>query len=195
MTLKTALVDVPFGGAKGGIDCDPSDAVSRRELEDLTRGGSPSDSHRELGPDRDVPAPDLGTDAQVMAWIANEYAKIYGHTPAVVTGKPVSLGGSPGVKTTGRGSSPCSRACVGRRSRPSKAAPRSCRVSATSGRMRSRPGRGRRAGDRGERPRVAARRRRARHHGAGSPPGAGDGLGDGFTGAAPIDNPPAGDGL
>ena len=102
MTLKTALVDVPFGGAKGGIDCDPSE-LSRRELEELTRRFTER-LHRELGPNRDIPAPDLGTDAQVMAWIANEYAKIYGHTPAVVTGKPISLGGSVGRdEATGRG--------------------------------------------------------------------------------------------
>ena len=102
MTLKTALVDVPFGGAKGGIDCDPSE-LSRRELEQLTRRFTER-LHRELGPNRDIPAPDLGTDAQVMAWIANEFAKIYGHTPAVVTGKPISLGGSLGRdEATGRG--------------------------------------------------------------------------------------------
>ena len=102
MTLKTALVDVPFGGAKGGIDCDPSE-LSRRELEQLTRRFTER-LHRELGPNRDIPAPDLGTDAQVMAWITNEYAKIYGHTPAVVTGKPIALGGSLGRdEATGRG--------------------------------------------------------------------------------------------
>jgi glutamate dehydrogenase (NAD(P)+) len=102
MTLKTALVDVPFGGAKGGIDCDPS-LLSRRELEELTRRFTER-VHRDLGPNRDIPAPDLGTDAQVMAWITNEYAKIYGHTPAVVTGKPTALGGSLGrEEATGRG--------------------------------------------------------------------------------------------
>ncbi len=102
MTLKTALVDVPFGGAKGGIDCDPAE-LSRRELEEVTRRFTER-LHRELGPNRDVPAPDLGTDAQVMAWITNEYAKIYGHTPAVVTGKPIALGGSWGRdEATGRG--------------------------------------------------------------------------------------------
>ena len=102
MTLKTALVDVPFGGAKGGIDCDPT-LLSRRELEELTRRFTER-LHRELGPNRDIPAPDLGTDAQIMAWISNEYAKIYGHTPAVVTGKPMALGGSWGRdEATGRG--------------------------------------------------------------------------------------------
>ena len=102
MTLKTALVDVPFGGAKGGINCDPT-VLSRRELEALTRRFTER-VHRELGPNRDIPAPDLGTDAQTMAWIADEYAKIYGHTPAVVTGKPIALGGSLGRdEATGRG--------------------------------------------------------------------------------------------
>ena len=102
MTLKTALVDVPFGGAKGGINCDPSE-LSRRELEQLTRRFTER-LHRELGPNRDIAAPDLGTDAQVMAWITNEYAKIYGHTPAVATGKPIALGGSLGRdEATGRG--------------------------------------------------------------------------------------------
>jgi glutamate dehydrogenase (NAD(P)+) len=102
MTLKAALVDVPFGGAKGGIDCDPTQ-LTRRELEQLTRRFTER-LHRELGPNRDIPAPDLGTDAQVMAWITNEYAKIYGHTPAVVTGKPIALGGSQGrEEATGRG--------------------------------------------------------------------------------------------
>ena len=94
MTLKTALVDSPYGGAKGGIDCDPAD-LSRRELERVTRRFTES-LHLDLGPNLDVPAPDMGTDAQTMAWIADEYAKIYGHSPAVVTGKPIALGGSPG---------------------------------------------------------------------------------------------------
>lgn len=102
MTLKTALVDLPFGGAKGGINCDPAE-LSRREMEQITRRFTER-LHRELGPNRDIPAPDLGTDPQVMAWIANEYAKIYGHSPAVVTGKPIALGGSLGRdEATGRG--------------------------------------------------------------------------------------------
>lgn len=102
MTMKTALVDLPYGGAKGGIDCDPSE-LSRRELELVTRRFTES-FHRELGSNRDIPAPDLGTNPQVMAWIVDEYSKIYGHTPAVVTGKPISLGGSLGrPEATGRG--------------------------------------------------------------------------------------------
>lgn len=102
MTLKAALVDVPFGGAKGGIDCDPSQ-LSARELESLTRRFV-AKFHRLIGPNLDIPAPDVGTDAQVMAWINDEYASRYGYNPAVVTGKPVILGGSPGrVEATGRG--------------------------------------------------------------------------------------------
>jgi glutamate dehydrogenase (NAD(P)+) len=102
MTLKTALTDVPFGGAKGGIDCDPS-MLSDRELEQLTRKFVVK-LHRLIGPNLDIPAPDMGTDAQVMAWIHDEYSKIYGYSPAVVTGKPVSVGGSVGrEEATGLG--------------------------------------------------------------------------------------------
>jgi glutamate dehydrogenase (NAD(P)+) len=102
MTLKTALVDVPFGGAKGGIDCDPN-VLTEWELERLTRIFVER-FHRFIGPNIDIPAPDMGTDARVMAWIKDEYAKIYGHSPAVVTGKPVSLGGSLGREdATGSG--------------------------------------------------------------------------------------------
>jgi glutamate dehydrogenase (NAD(P)+) len=102
MTLKAALVDVPFGGAKGGIDCDPA-TLSPRELERLTRGFV-AKFHRLLGPNRDIPAPDVGTSGQVMAWIHDEYAKLYGYSPAVVTGKPLILGGSVGrIEATGHG--------------------------------------------------------------------------------------------
>ena len=102
MTLKTALVDVPFGGAKGGIDCDPAD-LSDRELEQLTRRYTET-FHRDLGPDRDIPAPDVGTDERVMGWIQDEYSKISGHSPGAATGKPVSVGGSLGrTEATGRG--------------------------------------------------------------------------------------------
>ncbi|MEZ5141353.1 MAG: Glu/Leu/Phe/Val dehydrogenase [Acidimicrobiales bacterium] len=102
MTLKTALVDIGFGGAKGGIDCDPT-TLSRRELEALTRRFVQK-LHRVLGPNLDIAAPDMGTDEQVMAWIHDEYAKIYGFAPAVVTGKPVPIGGSRGrVDATGLG--------------------------------------------------------------------------------------------
>ena len=94
MTWKTAVVDLPFGGGKGGINCDPK-ALSRGELERLTRKFVEK-IHDFIGPDKDIPAPDMGTDGQVMAWIMNEYAKYHGFQPAVVTGKPVELHGSAG---------------------------------------------------------------------------------------------------
>jgi glutamate dehydrogenase (NAD(P)+) len=102
MTWKTALADVPFGGAKGGIQVDPG-KMSQRELEALTRSFI-SRISIVLGPYRDIPAPDMGTNAQVMAWVLDEYSKRMGYTPGCVTGKPVSLGGSLGREdATGRG--------------------------------------------------------------------------------------------
>lgn len=94
MTWKTALVDLPYGGAKGGINCDPA-KLSRGELEKLTRRFTEK-IHDMIGPYKDIPAPDMGTDAQVMAWIMNEYCKFEGFRPACVTGKPVELHGSAG---------------------------------------------------------------------------------------------------
>ncbi len=102
MTWKTALVNIPFGGAKGGVTVDPS-KLSRWELERLTRRFT-SKIALVLGPYRDIPAPDMNTNAQVMAWMMDEYGRKHGHTPAVVTGKPVELGGSKGrEEATGRG--------------------------------------------------------------------------------------------
>ena len=102
MTWKTALMDIPFGGAKGGIAVDPKQ-LSKLELERLTRRFTQRISIV-LGPYRDVPAPDVATNAQVMAWILDEYSSRHGYTPAAVTGKPVSLGGSLGrEEATGRG--------------------------------------------------------------------------------------------
>lgn len=102
MTMKTALANIPLGGGKGGIDCDPH-KLSRRELETLTRKFVKR-IHREIGPNSDIMAPDVGTDAQVMGWIHSEYSAIYGHSPAAVTGKPLALGGSLGRdKATGYG--------------------------------------------------------------------------------------------
>jgi len=102
MTWKTAVVNIPFGGAKGGIACDPA-TMSQFELERLTRRFIGKIS-RILGPYRDIPAPDMGTNPQVMAWILDEFGRKMGHSPAVVTGKPVELGGSKGrVEATGRG--------------------------------------------------------------------------------------------
>ncbi len=94
MTWKTAVVDLPFGGGKGGINCDPN-RLSRGELERITRKFVEK-IHDFIGPDKDIPAPDMGTDGQVMAWIMNEYSKFHGFHPAVVTGKPVELHGSAG---------------------------------------------------------------------------------------------------
>ncbi len=102
MTWKTALVNIPFGGAKGGIAVDPKD-LSVEELQRLTRGYIRR-LHLMLGPYRDIPAPDVNTNAQVMTWIMDEYSAHHGYTPACVTGKPVELGGSLGREAaTGRG--------------------------------------------------------------------------------------------
>src|SRR2546425_3801759 len=102
MTWKTALMDIPFGGAKGGVTVDPKQ-LSKLELERLPRRFTQRISIV-LGPYRDVPAPDVATNAQVMAWILDEYSSRHGYTPAAVTGKPVSLGGSLGrEEATGRG--------------------------------------------------------------------------------------------
>ena len=102
MTWKTALVNIPFGGAKGGVNCDPSE-MSKGELERLTRKFV-SRIHRLLGPYRDVPAPDVNTNPQIMAWILDEYSSRNGYSPACVTAKPLELGGLPGrEQATGRG--------------------------------------------------------------------------------------------
>src|ERR1700726_2620437 len=95
MTWKTALVNVPFGGAKGGVICDPK-RMSKSELERMTRRFA-SEILPLIGPDQDIPAPDVYTDAQTMAWIMDTYSMMVGHTvPGVVTGKPISIGGSLG---------------------------------------------------------------------------------------------------
>ena len=102
MTWKTAVVDLPYGGAKGGIAVDPR-LLSSNELQRLTRVFTQR-IHDVIGPYKDVPAPDMGTNAQTMAWIVDEYEKFAGHAPAVVTGEPVELGGSLGRDAaTGRG--------------------------------------------------------------------------------------------
>ncbi len=103
MTWKCAVAGLPYGGAKGGVIVDPH-ALSKRELERLTRRFA-ADIGVLIGPDKDVPAPDMGTDGQIMAWIMDTYSMMHGHSvPAVVTGKPVSIGGSSGrVEATGRG--------------------------------------------------------------------------------------------
>ena len=102
MTWKTALLDIPFGGAKGGIEIDPH-LMSEAELNRVTRRYTNSIQHL-LGTYRDIPAPDLGTNAQTMAWIMDEYGRSNGYNPAVVTGKPIEVGGSAGRESaTGRG--------------------------------------------------------------------------------------------
>jgi glutamate dehydrogenase (NAD(P)+) len=102
MTWKTALADVPFGGAKGGIEVDPT-GLSQHELELMTRRFTLAISHV-LGIYRDIPAPDVNTNAQTMAWMMDAYSSKAGYTPASVTGKPLDLGGAPGREAaTGRG--------------------------------------------------------------------------------------------
>jgi glutamate dehydrogenase (NAD(P)+) len=102
MTWKTALVGLPFGGAKGGVQCDPT-RLSVGELNRITRRYTLNIEHL-IGPYRDILAPDLGTNAQTMAWMMDAYGQLHGHSPASVTGKPVELGGSLGRESaTGRG--------------------------------------------------------------------------------------------
>ncbi len=103
MTWKCAVVGIPFGGAKGGVVCDPK-KLSLSELERLTRRFATEISII-IGPDRDIPAPDVNTSPQVMGWIMDTYSMAIGHSvPAVVTGKPLSIGGSEGrLEATARG--------------------------------------------------------------------------------------------
>ena len=102
MTWKTALLDVPFGGAKGGVEIDPT-VLSSAELQRLTRRFT-NGIHHVLGVYRDIPAPDMNTNAQVMAWMMDAFSALHGYSPAIVTGKPLDLGGAPGREAaTGRG--------------------------------------------------------------------------------------------
>ncbi|HVE69029.1 MAG TPA: Glu/Leu/Phe/Val dehydrogenase dimerization domain-containing protein [Solirubrobacteraceae bacterium] len=102
MTWKTAIVNIPFGGAKGGVNCSTRE-LERSEVQKIARSFMDK-IEKVLGPSRDIPAPDVGTDAQVMAWMMDEYGKLHGHTPACVTGKPIALEGSHGREAaTGRG--------------------------------------------------------------------------------------------
>lgn len=108
MTYKCALMDLPFGGAKGGVMCDPS-RMSETELNRLSRAYM-QHVGMVLGVNRDIPAPDMGTNAQTMAWMMDGYGQRYGYTPGIVTGKPVELGGSYGRdQATGRGVAICMR--------------------------------------------------------------------------------------
>jgi len=103
MTFKCSLVGLPLGGAKGGIKVDPS-LLSRQELQGLARRYA-TEIGPFIGPDTDIPAPDIGTDGQVMAWFMDTYSQIKGHAiPGVVTGKPIAVGGSLGRRdSTGKG--------------------------------------------------------------------------------------------
>ncbi len=106
MTWKTALMNIPFGGAKGGVQVDPK-ALSEAELERLSRAYMRTIADV-IGPQVDVPAPDVNTNPTIMGWMADEYSRRYGPNPAVITGKPVVLGGSLGRDAaTGRGSAIC----------------------------------------------------------------------------------------
>lgn len=103
MSAKTALVDLPYGGAKGGVTCDPKD-LTRDEMKHLTRRYTEG-IRRMIGPQMDIPAPDMNTGPREMAWMMDTYSVYEGYTiPEVVTGKPVEIGGTPGrVEATGRG--------------------------------------------------------------------------------------------
>jgi len=102
MTWKTAVAGVPFGGAKGGVNC-PAQDLEQSELQKITRSFMDK-IEKVLGPTRDIPAPDVNTNAQTMAWLMDEYGKLHGHTPAICTGKPIALEGSYGREAaTGRG--------------------------------------------------------------------------------------------
>jgi glutamate dehydrogenase (NAD(P)+) len=102
MTWKTAVAGIPFGGAKGGVNC-PAGDLEPSEVQKIARSFMDK-VEKVLGPTRDIPAPDINTNAQVMAWMMDEYGKLHGHTPAIVTGKPISLEGSYGREAaTGRG--------------------------------------------------------------------------------------------
>src|SRR6266702_6211136 len=112
MTWKCALMGLPFGGAKGGVACDPK-SMSPGELERMTRRFT-SEIINEIGPERDIPAPDVGTDGRVMAWIFDTYSMNKGHSVlGVVTGKPLTIGGSLGrEEATARGALYCVREAV-----------------------------------------------------------------------------------
>src|SRR5215472_5795700 len=115
MTWKCALMNLPFGGAKGGVICDPK-TLETGELERLTRRFT-SEIVNEIGPEKDIPAPDVGTTPQVMAWIFDTFSMNQGHSVlSVVTGKPLTVGGSLGrVEATGRGVFFCLQETLARR--------------------------------------------------------------------------------
>jgi glutamate dehydrogenase (NAD(P)+) len=112
MTWKCALMNIPFGGAKGGVICDPK-KLSRMELQRMTRRYT-TEIINEIGPEKDIPAPDVGTDPSVMAWIFDTYSMNKGHSVlGVVTGKPLNVGGSLGrLEATARGAMYCIREAI-----------------------------------------------------------------------------------
>jgi glutamate dehydrogenase (NAD(P)+) len=112
MTWKCALMNIPFGGAKGGVICDPK-KLSRMELQKMTRRYT-TEIINEIGPEKDIPAPDVGTDPSVMAWIFDTYSMNKGHSVlGVVTGKPLNVGGSLGrLEATARGAMYCIREAI-----------------------------------------------------------------------------------
>ncbi len=121
MTWKTAIVNIPYGGAKGGIAINPK-VLSPGELERVTRKFV-DEIHDVIGPDKDIPAPDMGTGPQEMAWIMNQYGKYHGYNPACVTGKPVELHGADGRnEATGRGVAILTKAILDRHMSPLKEA-------------------------------------------------------------------------
>jgi len=102
MTWKTSVVNIPYGGAKGGINCDPQ-TLNEKEIHDITRAFV-TEIKEIIGPNLDIPAPDVNTNSKIMGWIMDEYSKYYGFSPGVVTGKPLHLFGSEGrEEATGRG--------------------------------------------------------------------------------------------
>ena len=132
MTWKCAVAHIPFGGGKGGVICDPT-RMSRRELEALTRRYV-AEIIDAIGPEKDVPAPDVNTNDQIMAWVMDTYSMHVGHTAtAVVTGKPVEMGGSLGRReATGRGVMIVTREAAKHLGLDIKGAPSRFRDSATS---------------------------------------------------------------
>jgi len=134
MTWKCALSGIPFGGAKGGVVCNPK-TMSEGELQRMTRRFT-SEIINEIGPEKDIPAPDVGTDGRVMAWIFDTYSMNKGHSVlGVVTGKPLTIGGSLGrEEATARARSiACAKQFARGRSR-CRTRPLQCRASATSAR-------------------------------------------------------------
>ena len=117
MTWKCALAGIPFGGAKGGVVCNPK-RMSERELQRMTRRFT-SEIINQIGPEVDIPAPDVGTDGRVMAWIFDTYSMNKGHSVlGVVTGKPLTIGGSLGrEEATARGALYCTRDAIAKQSR------------------------------------------------------------------------------